>query len=449
MYWGASLEFQIPLYFIPKDVGLKAAVFADAGSVWDYKGPTFYSATGETMLFADDKTDPLVGRRRPDLGFAIRSDAVRLFVPDHQRRLRQGAAIPFRRRHQILIAAAERSAIVRRMTEPLFFKPKAGMTVGEIAELTGAAPRGPVDIGRAIRALAPVDRAGPYDLTFFDNVQYASGLRACRAGACLISERFAAEAPASLPLLVTRDPYRAFVAAARALFPDALRPSSLFDAEGVAPGAYIHPSARLEGGVTVDPGAVVGPHAEIGSGTVIGAGAVIGAEREDRARLHHRPQGIDRPCVDRRSRHHPCRLLHRPGRVRLFDGPEGAPQGAAGRPRHHPGRRRNRRRDGDRPRRDPRYGDWRGHQDRQSRPDRPQRFDRAPLHHRRPVRDRRQCRRSAISSLLGARSGASTITRPSVKVPRLRPRVWRTASCLPVGAMAGCRPNRLSNGSGR
>jgi outer membrane protein insertion porin family len=56
MYWGASLEFQIPLYFIPKDVGLKAAVFADAGSIWDYKGPTFYSATGETMLFADDKT---------------------------------------------------------------------------------------------------------------------------------------------------------------------------------------------------------------------------------------------------------------------------------------------------------------------------------------------------------------------------------------------------------
>ena len=40
MYWGASLEFQTPLYFTPKDVGMKAAVFADAGSVWDYKGPT-------------------------------------------------------------------------------------------------------------------------------------------------------------------------------------------------------------------------------------------------------------------------------------------------------------------------------------------------------------------------------------------------------------------------
>lgn len=56
MYWGASLEFQVPLYFIPKDVGLRGAVFADAGSIWDYKGPTFNPATGETMVFKDDKT---------------------------------------------------------------------------------------------------------------------------------------------------------------------------------------------------------------------------------------------------------------------------------------------------------------------------------------------------------------------------------------------------------
>jgi outer membrane protein insertion porin family len=52
MYWGASLEFQIPLYFIPKDIGIKAAVFADAGSLWNYKGPT--AVPGEMMNFVDD-----------------------------------------------------------------------------------------------------------------------------------------------------------------------------------------------------------------------------------------------------------------------------------------------------------------------------------------------------------------------------------------------------------
>jgi outer membrane protein insertion porin family len=47
MYWGASLEFQYPFYFLPKDSGFRGAVFADSGSVWGYKGETQYPATGE------------------------------------------------------------------------------------------------------------------------------------------------------------------------------------------------------------------------------------------------------------------------------------------------------------------------------------------------------------------------------------------------------------------
>jgi outer membrane protein insertion porin family len=49
LYWGASVEFQTPLYFLPKEVGIKLATFADAGSVWDYQGPTSWSVTGETL----------------------------------------------------------------------------------------------------------------------------------------------------------------------------------------------------------------------------------------------------------------------------------------------------------------------------------------------------------------------------------------------------------------
>ncbi len=46
-YWGASAELQMPFWFLPKEVGLKGAVYADAGSLWDYKGPTSLAATGE------------------------------------------------------------------------------------------------------------------------------------------------------------------------------------------------------------------------------------------------------------------------------------------------------------------------------------------------------------------------------------------------------------------
>jgi outer membrane protein insertion porin family len=46
-YWGASAELQMPFWFLPKEVGLKGSVYADAGSLWDYKGPTTWAATGE------------------------------------------------------------------------------------------------------------------------------------------------------------------------------------------------------------------------------------------------------------------------------------------------------------------------------------------------------------------------------------------------------------------
>ncbi len=47
-YWGASAELQMPFWFLPKEVGIKGALYADAGSLWDYQGPTTWSATGET-----------------------------------------------------------------------------------------------------------------------------------------------------------------------------------------------------------------------------------------------------------------------------------------------------------------------------------------------------------------------------------------------------------------
>ncbi len=46
-YWGASFELQMPFWFLPKEVGLKGAVYADAGGLYDYKGPTDWALTGE------------------------------------------------------------------------------------------------------------------------------------------------------------------------------------------------------------------------------------------------------------------------------------------------------------------------------------------------------------------------------------------------------------------
>ena len=164
------------------------------------------------------------------------------------------------------------------MTEPQFYKHPSGLTVAQIATLVKAEPGPEAQLDRRITNIAPIDLAGPSDLTFFDNSKYADDLAVTKAGVCLIGDRFANRAPPHLTVLRMHDPYRAFVAVAGALFPDALRPSSLFEASGISSSATVHPTARLENGVTIDPGAVIGPRAEIGAGTVISPNAVIGPD---------------------------------------------------------------------------------------------------------------------------------------------------------------------------
>ena len=143
--------------------------------------------------------------------------------------------------------------------------------------MTGASMVRPAPHSRRIVNIAPLDRAAPSDLTFFDSRNFISAAAATHAGACITTAVLAKELPPYVAALTVREPYRAFVAAAREMFPQALRPSSLSEPGDFA-NAHIDKSARLEAGVAIDPGAVVGPRAEIGGGTVIGANAVVGAD---------------------------------------------------------------------------------------------------------------------------------------------------------------------------
>ena len=54
MYWGASVELQMPFWFLPKEAGLRGAIYADAGSLWDYKGPTSLASTLESVTVAQN-----------------------------------------------------------------------------------------------------------------------------------------------------------------------------------------------------------------------------------------------------------------------------------------------------------------------------------------------------------------------------------------------------------
>ncbi len=50
-YWGASVESQFPLYGVPRDLGLKGAVFYDAGSVFGFHGQTNFTNGGQVVPY--------------------------------------------------------------------------------------------------------------------------------------------------------------------------------------------------------------------------------------------------------------------------------------------------------------------------------------------------------------------------------------------------------------
>jgi UDP-3-O-[3-hydroxymyristoyl] glucosamine N-acyltransferase len=152
------------------------------------------------------------------------------------------------------------------------------MSVGEIAALTGAVPRQGARLDAIVSGVDSLERARPSDLVFVDSPKYVEQLVATRGGVCLTTEKLSERAPASLSVLHSAHPFRDFVLVARKLYPDSLRPRSMFGADAVAAGAAVHPSAQIEDGVAIDPGAVIGPRAAIGAGTVIAATAVIGPD---------------------------------------------------------------------------------------------------------------------------------------------------------------------------
>ena len=107
-YWGASFELQMPFWFLPKEVGLKGSVYADAGGSVRLQGPDVVGGDGRGQRArlhqadAGDEHDcgqcrnllgiavrrrqrgPHLGRCRSDLGFAVRSAALRLCGSAHE-----------------------------------------------------------------------------------------------------------------------------------------------------------------------------------------------------------------------------------------------------------------------------------------------------------------------------------------------------------------------------
>ncbi|WP_026623284.1 UDP-3-O-[3-hydroxymyristoyl] glucosamine N-acyltransferase [Ensifer sp. WSM1721] len=162
------------------------------------------------------------------------------------------------------------------MEQNWFFPPHQGIRLGDLANQIGAELLDTAAADRAVRSVAPVYRAKPGEICYMLSRKSRDELESCHASAIICDKAIASIVPDTIPVLLASKPHTAFALAGALLHENALRPSYNTSERGVAPGAFVDPTARLEAGVEVEPMAVIGAGAEIGSGTRIAAGAVIG-----------------------------------------------------------------------------------------------------------------------------------------------------------------------------
>ena len=158
-------------------------------------------------------------------------------------------------------------------------EPPRGLTAREVAMLVGGELEGSADIRLA--GVAPLDRAGPGELSLLASTRYLSYFQRTSAGAVLLgpAHRNLIGGPATR--IVVDDPRRAV---ARVL-PEMYPPSPL--TWGIHASARLGRRIRWSGRVAIGAGAILEDGVVLGHDCIVGSGVVIGRDSRtgDRCRF--------------------------------------------------------------------------------------------------------------------------------------------------------------------
>ncbi|WP_076408187.1 UDP-3-O-(3-hydroxymyristoyl)glucosamine N-acyltransferase [Shewanella sp. UCD-KL12] len=141
-------------------------------------------------------------------------------------------------------------------------------TLKELAQTLNAEVQG--DETQVVSSVATLENARAGQLSFLANSKYRAQLESTQASAVLISAKDVEGYPGNA--LVLNDPYVGFARVAQLL------DTTPKAAEGIAPSAVIHPTAKLGEGVAIGANAVIGENVILGENVQIGAGTVIGQD---------------------------------------------------------------------------------------------------------------------------------------------------------------------------
>ena len=149
-----------------------------------------------------------------------------------------------------------------------------------------------------LTGVAPLQVAGPDEVSFLDNRRYATALDATGAGAVIVHPDMAGRVPASAAAIVAPATYEGWARVAALFHPapagsPGVHPTALVaSSANVAPSAQVGAFARIGEHARIGAGTRIGDYVSVGDGVVIGADCRIGAHTT----LSHAILG-DRVCL--------------------------------------------------------------------------------------------------------------------------------------------------------
>jgi UDP-3-O-[3-hydroxymyristoyl] glucosamine N-acyltransferase len=159
--------------------------------------------------------------------------------------------------------------------DPRFFRRSGPFSLAAVADAAQAeaAPH-----RLMLSGVAPLQTAGPGDVSFLDNRKYVPALAETRAGAVIIHPDMAERVPPTAVAVTTTEPYAAWARVAALFHPVPPPLAGIHPSAVVAADATIDTSAEVGPLAVIASGAEVGPRCRIGPSAVIGDGVVLGAD---------------------------------------------------------------------------------------------------------------------------------------------------------------------------
>jgi UDP-3-O-[3-hydroxymyristoyl] glucosamine N-acyltransferase len=126
--------------------------------------------------------------------------------------------------------------------------------------------------------VAPLQIAGPADVSFLNNKRYIAALTATSAGAVIVHPDLVDHVPSSAIPIVTKATYEGWARVMALFHPATLANPGIHPTAFIAPHAVVDPTAEIGAFAHIEEGAQIGPRTRIGAHANIGKAVVIGAD---------------------------------------------------------------------------------------------------------------------------------------------------------------------------